>query len=253
MQYMNVGEHWALYDTIVVGTTSRDTVDQPGWYSTLANLGAANRLFFFNQRTRSSGLAYCNQDVRDQMPYAFRVFSGGVTFWASSMSEANVEDDSKDYFTSENVPHIFKVDLPRHCSFTLQVQQDELLKTNCMLVPPGYGPSGGGVGRGSPQSEFTAAVDKTFNAMNQNVPHLSNRWEFPQPLEIPRNAALSVNLVFSEYAKQLLGQMTRAQWQDAVSGNGHAADIAHTTRSYYGIQVTLVGERLVQQRGAYHR
>jgi len=253
MNYTNVGEHWALYDTVMVGQTSRDTVDQPGWYATLAALGAANRLFFFNQRTRASGLAYCNQDVRDQMPYAFRIYSCGVTFWASSMSESEKWKPDGEYYESNAPAHIFKTDLPRHASFTLQVQQDELLKTTPMLVPSGYGPSGGGVGRGSIFSAYSAGVDKVFTAMGQSTPHLTNRWDFPQPLEVPRNAALSVNMVFSEYARGLLAELTKEDWQDMTTGNGHAVDESFESKSYYGIQVSLVGERLVQQRGAYHR
>jgi hypothetical protein len=100
---------------------------------------------------------------------------------------------------------------------------------------------------------MTAAVDKVFGAFTQNTPHLTNRWAFPNPLEVPRNAALNVSLEFSEYGKQLLEAMTKYTWQDAVTGNGHAEDESHQSLTYYGIQVTLVGERLVQQRGAYHR
>jgi len=216
-------------------------------------LGAANRLFFFNQRTRAVGLPYCNQDVRDQMPYAFKIYSAGCTFWASSMSEGTSVDDADDFWIEDQIPSIFSNDVPRHCSFTLQVQQDELLKTCAMLVPSGYGPCGGGVGRGSVRGSFAAAADKTYNAVGQSLPHLQNRWDFPRPIEIPRNAALSVNLVFSEYAKQLLQSIAKQNWQDTVTGNGHASDEGHESKTYYGIQVTLVGERLIQQRGQLHR
>ena len=253
-QYANVGEHWPLYDTVLIGVDSRgDDPQVPGWYPTLAALGAANRMFFFNQRTRANGLAYCNLDVRDQMPYGFRIYSGGCRFFASSMTEALNPDDTANWWTSNYVPHIFSVDLFRHCDFTLRVQQDDILKTTAALVPPGYGPSGGGVGRGQISGQFVAAVDNCYSVVSQSHPNLDNRWKFPNPIEVPRNAALSVEMIFSEYGRQLLQAMVKQRFQDSVTGNGHAEDQGNQSKTYYGIQVCLVGERLVQQRGQYHR
>lgn len=251
--FSNVKENWMLCDSVVVGTNARDTQDVPGWFTTLGAMGTQNHLYFFNQRTRAAGLAYCNLDTRDQMPYAFLIKSAGVTFWASHQTEnPQAIPDDGEWWVSNYVPHIFLNDLPNHCSYTLQIQQDEVLKSKVPIVPAGYGPVGGGYGQTSPKTQFTVAVDKTYSAVSQSTAHISNRWKFPETIKVPRNAALSVDLRFSEYAKGLLLAMTKRNVQDMMSGNGHANNADHMSKTFYGIQVTFIGQRLVQQRGQYH-
>jgi hypothetical protein len=252
-EFVNVGEHWPLVDTVIIGTDSNGEQKVPGWMNTLATLGQANHLYFFNSRSRADGLAYCNTDTRDKMPYAFKLYSLGVRFFATMQTEGPDPDATADWWTSNYVPHIFMVDLPRHCSCTLQVQQDDVLKTTVPLVPAGYGPVGGAYGRGSPNSAFSMAVDKSYSAITQSTAHITNRWSFPTEIQIPRTASFSIDLRFTEYARQLLQAMTKYNTQDAVSGNGHAENLGHQSKTYYGIQVTLIGERLVQQRGELHR
>lgn len=252
-QFVNVGEHWPLVDTVLIGTNQRGEQTVPGWMANLNDLGQSNHLYFFNQRSRANGLMWCNTDTRDKMPYAFKLYSAGVRFFATMQTENPTPEVGSDWWTSNYVPHIFMVDLPRHCSFTMQIQQDDVLKTTVPLVPAGYGPVGGAYGRGSPNSAFSIAVDKSFGAITQSTAHITNRWTFPSEIKIPRTAALSVDLRFTEYARQLLQSMGKLLTQDAISGNGHAENLAHQSKTYYGIQVTLIGERLVQQRGQYHR
>lgn len=253
IDYSNVRENWPLFDTVLVGLDSRAEQTTPGWFTTLAAMGSANQCFFFNQRTRADGLAYCNLDTRDQMPYAFIIKSAGVRFFATHQSENYaVTAGSPQWWVENKVPHIFLADLPDHCSFRMQIQQDDVLKTTVPLVPAGYGPAGGGYGQASPGSQFTVAVDKSYSAVTQSTAHITNRWKFPTRIKVPRNAALTVELQFSEYGRQLLQAMTKQNTQDLISGNGHAEDIDHDSKTFYGIQVSLIGQRLVQQRGAYH-
>jgi len=253
LDYSNVKENWPLFDTVMVATDRLDVQSTPGWFPTLAAMSAANQMFFFNQRTRADGLAYCNLDTRDQMPYAFIIKSAGVRFFASYQSENTAIDPAGSAWWLENyVPHVFLVDLPEHCSFRLQIQQDDILKSVVPLVPSGYGPCGGGYGQTSPISQFVVAADKSYSAVTQSVAHVTNRFKFATRIKVPRNAALTVELQFSEYARGLLAIMARQGIQDMISGNGHAEDIDHDSKSIYGIQVSLIGQRLVQQRGQYH-
>lgn len=248
---MNVGENWPLTDTVIIGTNVRDEIDVPGWYTTLNDLGQANKLTFFNQRTRAIGLPYCNLDTRDQLPYPFIIKSIGVRFWATCQTETKAWAISPDVWTSNYVPHIFMVDIPRHCKVEMQIQQDVVLKNNAMMLPAGYGPCGGGYGQTSPSSQFGLAVDKSYSAVTQNTAHLSNRFHFATWLKVPRNAAMKVELQFSEYAKQLLQTMVKYNTQDVVEGAAQGP-FEHQSKTFYGIQVTLMGERLVQQRGKWH-
>lgn len=252
--FANVKEHWMLYDTVLIGQTSQgEAPNVPGWVETLAQLANNNTLSFFNQRTRAIGLPYCNQDVRDQMPYGFRAFSFGVSFFASAQSEVSVPVDGNwdgyQFATHDQNSAVFTGDLPHHSAVTLKVQQDEVLQSNCAICPPGYGAFGGGVGRGSVrQGSDTDMIDKIFSGVSQSMPVMRNRWRFPEPLQIPRSAALSATIELTEFARTFLGMLTKY-----VQTYEETRDGASTARTYYGIQVSLVGERLVQQRGQYHR
>lgn len=253
LDYANVKENWPLFDTVLVGLNQRDEQDTPGWFANLNAMGQANQLYFFNQRTRADGIAYCNLDTRDQMPYAFIIASAGVRFFASYQTEnPAITAGASDWWLENVVPHAFLTDLPNHCSFRLQIQQDDILKSCVPLVPAGYGPVGGGYGQTSPISEFSVAADKCYSAVTQSTAHITNRWKFPTKIKVPRNAALTVELQFSEYGRQMLQAFTKQNTQDAFSGNGHAQDIDHDSKTFYGIQVSLVGQRLIQQRGRYH-
>lgn len=251
--YSNVRENWVLYDTVLIGTDPRSGQNTPGWVQTLAALGLLNQLFFFNQRTRADGLPYCNLETRDQMPYAFIIKSAGVRFFCSYQSENSaITAGGSAWYMENTVPHIFLTDLPNHCSFRMQIQQDDVLKSVVPLVPAGYGPAGGGYGQTSPISEMTVAADKCYSAVTQSTAHITNRWKFPTRIKVPRNAALCIELQFSEYARGLLQAMVKQNIQDAMSGNGHVANADHDSKSFYGIQVSLIGQRLIQQRGQYH-
>lgn len=253
IDYSNVRENWPLFDTVLIGLNQRSAQDTQGWFTTLAAAGASNQHYFFNQRTRADGLAYCNLDTRDQMPYAFIIKSAGVRFFASYQTEnPDIAAGDANWWLENEVPHIFLADLPDHCSFRMQIQQDDVLKSCVPLVPAGYGPVGGGYGQTSPQSQFVVAADKSYSAITQSTAHVTNRWKFPTRIKVPRNAALTVELQFSQYARTLLQSMVKQNTQDLITGNGHAENIDHDSKTFYGIQVSLIGQRLVQQRGAYH-
>jgi hypothetical protein len=259
-QFRNVGEPWLLYDTVRAGGQvgfgpwAPPTNQPPGWFQTLQQLGAATELSFFNVRNRSIGLPWNNQDTRDQMPFALKLDSIGVSFFATDLSAVGAYPNSEvpfDHSILDIIPHIFMVDLPRHCSVTLQVAQDELMKNTAYLCPPGYGPVGSGYGRGAPSTITDNGFDGYLGTASQSSSILTNRWMFPQEIEIPNRASLSVKVKLSEYGRRLVNELF-------IVGSGISMQTGDGQTDYqtlpieFGIQVSLVGQRLVQQRGQLH-
>lgn len=245
-KYYNVAESWTLYDTILVGPQPSG-MNVEGWMADFPDLGNLNDINFFNVRNRNVGLPYNNQDTRDQLPYGFYIESIGIAFFATIMTQfETVPPGPEDFMPEKYESHIFSVDLPNHCSVRLKLNQDERLKTMVPFCPPGYGPMGDAYGQGQPSLLFGPAVDTIQGIVTQGMPQLNNRWLFPSILRAPRRAALSIKLQFSEYAKQLLQSMSIMNFQ------GAKGFVFTENPIYAGIQVSLMGRRLVQQRGQLH-
>ena len=256
MKYKNVNESWFLYDTILISPW----VDQlphaiPGWYNSFVALGGADNLTFFNSRNKSIGLAYNNQESRDQIPYALVAESLSVDFFGPSMANhinnAGVEE------TEGRLDYIapwWEAELPQHASMIFRTNQDERLKTSCAMLPPGYGPVGHM--RGQQDNSAIGGWSGSVNAGGQGRAHNKFRWEFPTGIGIPRRATIAVQINLVEYARQFL----RALW-----GPGNINFYGHDGTDYnvpvlpalakpvvFGIQVLITGNREVQQRGEYH-
>lgn len=249
--YENVGESWNLYDTVLIGAYTASFQFNDGWFQTFALAGAAANWPFFNVRNRAHGLAYNNQDTRDQMAYVFRVFTVGVNFFAPSLSNYHDNAGTPDLPQIQALHH-FQHELPKHCSLTLQVQQDERLKIASLMTPSGYGATGGGVGQGDPEAAWSAGgAPPNISRWNvhQGLPELTNKWAFRNPLEIPRRANLQVTIGLSEYARAMLQQLT-GPWQYVFANSDSTA--WQFKYALCGVQVVLGGQRLVQQRGQYH-
>lgn len=250
-EYTNVGEAWNLYDTILCGGYVPSMQFNTGWFATFAAMGLANTLPFFSVRNKNHGLMYNNQDTRDQLPYVFRVFTIGVSFFAPS---APLYEDTAGVPTNPQTQalHHFVHELPKHCSVTVQVQQDDRLKIAALMTPPGYGAFGGGVAQGDPEVAWAAGGAPANVArwnVHSGVPELKNKWAFPEPLEIPRRANLSVVLRLSEYGRQMLQNMVGPFQYVLANTDSTAWEFRY---GMCGVQVTLGGQRLVQQRGQLH-
>jgi len=247
-KFTNVGENWKLYDTVLIGDYAEDMDFHVGYFTTYAALGAANVIPFFNVRNRNHGLAYNNQDTRDQLPYVFHIYSIGVTFWTPSTTDYAAYDPAIVGAQVKN-HHIFSVELPKHASLLLKTNQDERVELSALMAPAGYGIAMGGLAQGDPEASYTYPNVSHFN-FNQGIAEWGNVWGFRKPLEIPRTANLSVEINFSEYARQLLQGMIGPHYQpmqDVANDNSFFG-----AASCSGIQVTLQGKREVQQRGQYH-
>jgi hypothetical protein len=255
MQPLNVKENFMLYDTVgVYEPTGQNITNPPGWFTTYGAMGGAPEVNFFNVRNRRVGLPYCNLDSIDSMSYAFRVRSLGITFFANNMTQAPswATDDT---FSPEDITgHVFTVDLPRHTGFRFRVQQDDVLFGHVLLAPAGYGPCGDGFGRGSPSlnqnANFANGFDHHLSAFTQGIPEYTARWPFAKPIDIPRDASINIKLTFSEWARNLLAAMP---YDLEFQGINDGVDDIVSNRVFAGIQVSLIGERLVQQRGEHHR
>ncbi len=250
-QFRNVREEYMLVDTVgVYDTTGKNYQNPDGWFQNFVTMGAANEINFFNVRNKQAGAMYCNMDSRDQMPYAFEASSIGVAFFSNTMTQAPAFVAGITFSPEDITGHIFMVDLPRHCSVTLRIQQDDRLKATAMMLPPGYGPCGGGYARGAPSTLGYTVADNGINQhsaiVTQGTADRSGRFPFPKPLMIPRRATLNVKISINEYGRTLLAAMTNlAQLQGVDTG-------AILNPTFSGIQVTIGGQRLVQQRGQYH-
>ena len=251
--YENVVENWLLYDTVLITHNVANLSFNTGYFASYAAMGAANNIPFFNVRNRNSGLSYNNQDTRDQMPYAMKVYSIGVQFFAPTTGDY-VDNEGTPDAPQHSEASIFQCDLPQHCSLEFQTNQDIRLKLNTLMAPSGIGAVGGGVAKGDltnattmPNAESPNIVKTNWNS-GQSM--LVNRWGFRNPIEIPRRANISVVINVSEYGRQLLQAMLgplNGAFQDVANDGSH-----HFEAGVSGIRVMLGGKRLVQQRGQLH-
>ncbi len=244
----NVSESWVLYDTVLVTGYANSLNFNDGYYASFSLMSAASSVPFFNIRNRNHGLAYNNQDTRDQMPYVMKIYSIGVSFFGPST--VTYRDNAGAPDGPQRVAlDLFEGELPKHTSLTLTTNQDERLKIGSLLTPPGYGMMVSGVAQGDIETAYNYPnIAKV--SWNQGMPELTNKWGFKKPLLIPRRANLSVRLDFSEYARDMLDHMPGPFFQPfrAVADQSTYA----FKWAVCGIQVTIGGIREVQQRAQYH-
>lgn len=255
---MNVLEPQTLYDTVLVGPYVSELTYRDGWYTSFNGIGAANEIPFFNVRNRNHGLAYNNQDTRDQMAYGMQVYSIGVQFFSPPVASQGVIrtlNGGSLYAVEEIHSAIWDADLPQNSAFEFRVNQDVRLKQVCAAAPSGMGPSGGGMGHGDPTvwpSDSAPANNVSFmkGMTTTGIPELTARWPFPVPIDVPARASVSVVVKFSEWARELLQTMKGPHYL-LFCDDTHSVPTV-PTKSMFGIRVSLQVKRLVQQRGQYH-
>lgn len=182
----NVREQIILTDTILISKWVGRMSNRPtGWYTSFNELGRAGVLNFVNVRNRSipGGVAYNNQDARDQLPFPMRVNTIGVKFFAPAAASlftacrnmGSTTVDREPYPDSEfdDPPYtqlinreelhcaVWEADVPNNCSFLLRTNQDIRLKSQIAMLGSGYGAVGGGWGWGSPGDLYMAAYNAT--------------------------------------------------------------------------------------------
>jgi len=254
MKFMNVNESWFLYDTVMISPfVSSLPHAVPGWYASFAALGADDDITFFNSRNKSIGLAYNNQDSRDQIPFALVAESISVSFIAPACS-SHLGDLGQNPIRGrlDTISAFFAHELPQHSSMIFRINQDERLKCNCGMLPPGYGEIGFAMGQGD--IGLTGGGGNSVTAGGWGRSHLKYRWEFATGIGIPRRATMSVHVRFVEWARTVLqaiwGPGNMEMW-NYVDGAPPSNELAYLYTSFL-IQVLVQGKREVQQRGEYH-
>jgi hypothetical protein len=251
MDFMNVREKWFYYDSVLVSPWVA-TLSQPipGWYASFAALATSDSLTFFNSRNKSVGLAYNNQEARDQLPFALVAETMSVGFFAPTTASqygtpcsASPVKGRIDFLSAW-----WESEVPQHTSAIFKVNQDERLKTNCAMVPPSYGPVAFAQGQGDTSS--IQGQSASVNTSVMGTPHLKYRWEFAAGgIGIPRRATMSVELRFTEWVRD---------WFASLWGPGNIEFAVDSVPNYvqfpsvFMVQCMVTGRREVQQRGEYH-
>jgi hypothetical protein len=226
--YLNVAESYPIYDTIIICSElygKEKSIN--GWFTTFRDFARDEKHTFFKSRTiGNSHLAYTNMDSVDTIDFAFKAFSIGVRFFAPCSQEGFNTPVVSPTSQNENVIPFWLFDLPKHVGIDFRVQQDTIVENTCLATPPGYGPRGGG-----------------------------GTMPLPDTVEIARNTAIEANLYLSPYARYIVGEWIGPNlWvllDEEQAGEPLEEDfIGLVTR--FGIQVSLYGYRMVQQRGQYH-
>lgn len=167
---------------------------------------------------------------------------------------------------------LWESDLPNHMSLTLRTNQDIRLRGPAAIFTPGFGAVGGGWGWGSPGDLYMAAYAgtptpsishetgaPTFGGYVTNLETIAHgevdirqRFPFPIPIDVPKRANLSVTLKLSQYGKEMLQAITGPYWMPFPKYVDSDALKKSVKAAMFGIDCTIKGERLIQQRGAYH-
>lgn len=246
--FENVNESWVMYDTVLVGGYVNTLSNHDGYFPSWGIMGGSNSIPFFNVRNRNHGLAYNNQDTRDQLPYVFKIYSIGVSFFGPSTT--TYRDNAGVPFGAQRTElDCWESEIPKHTSLTLTTNQDDRLKIASLITPPGYGMMVSGVAQGDIEADYAyPAVTKA--SFSQGMPELTNKWGFRNPIEVPRRANLSVRLDISEYGRELLQAMPGPFLQPFMALVDDGTYVFKW--GMCGVQVTIGGIREVQQRGQYH-
>jgi hypothetical protein len=245
-QQFRADESWPLYDTVLIG---RDVPNQPGWFSTFEAFAQETEISFFNRRNRSQvGPEYCNLDTSEQLDFAYMIHSIGVDFIAPPVGTGETEQN---VFTSANSANVLMWgnDLLRHSSLQLILNQDEKLNIPCSACPSGIGPSGtSSLFVNQTAAPPTGAPLGPMGQYTNGVPHITNRWPFPQPIRVPRNHNLRAVIKLSEWARFAANRL-EGPVQLFMGNNAQSPD-AGSVPAVFGIRVTLIGNRFVQLRNA---
>jgi len=254
----NVSEAWSVVDTIAISKNLYGNEVNAQWHTSFQSFGQQERHSFFKQRTQGMvTAAYCNQQSSDSMDFAFVMHSIGLAIFGPPCGVNAVpgqpdgsggQIDQADLTTTQWI----MADLPRHIGLEFKVQQDVRIELPCLKAPPGYGVTGGGVAQGQLADAPAFGSQPTNSiAVSQGVPILSNRYPLPFRIGIPRTASIEGIIHVSQLARTILQNLLGPQNIPFNSEDGTPPLTFFGQR--YLIQLSLIGERLVQQRAQYHR
>jgi len=258
-EFANVVEAWGIYDSIVICNQlygSESTV--PGWYQTFAAFGARERHSLFKNRTATTaGRPYNNMKNADTMDFAFVAHSIGLEITGPPCYECQAVSQDGNGVDAGTVDAIvsqwFTSDFPRHCGIEFRVNQDTRVELPAVACPAGVGAVGGGASFDTTNAVAPAFADQPFMTAQatQGVSLLSNRYPLPDPIGIPRTATIEGVLHISEWARNILQNITGPH-QFMMNSTDGAVPLKFGYARYI-VRMSIFGERRVQQRGQYHR
>lgn len=267
-RFLNVAEAWDIHDTVLISPVFYGQESNvPGWFTDFVLFAGQERHSFFNARTEAiSDLAYCNKQTADTMDFAMEIYSFGCAFFAPGVRALATDDTYATPFwqnINSQIAHFWEVEMPRHCSVEFKVQQDTVLELPCMAASPGYGPSGGGasfehedVSRKLVNGTGNADYQPTLNmSVTQGVPMPKNRWPFPKPIAVPRTGNIEAVVTVSQFAREYMRGLVGLAPHYVFGGiDGTEVGVTGYTLfpTRFGIQVSLLGKRMVQQRAQWH-
>lgn len=243
--FMNAIEAWAIYDTIQI-RSDVDAATKEGFKS-YATLGAAQRWPFFDQRKSDIGIAYTNRDSNEATEFAYEIYSLGVRFIAP---EGIIELPGTTPAEHNLIAHmIFSRMIAEHVGLRLKLKQDDKLIHTCTMAPDGFGPNSPSMLLVPGLKTAADTVGYSSPSNTNGEPHISGRWKFPVPIEVPRGAVFNVKLEPSSYCQDLLQAMPGPS---NYFFNLIDVDAVIEKPSCSLIRVDLIGKRGVQQRNALH-
>lgn len=237
LQNLNAAEQMPYMDTICVNpdlfTGPFQQYSKAGWFSSVAQVAAAQEITFFKTRNRAMvGGMFNNMDIADRFNVPFHIFAMGIQFVAPWWSSGN---DPANQFS----PALWAAELPKLCSFVFKVGQDEKLEVPAVYLCAGAGLVGNSRSVGSNQASGTYVAQSYINGN----PRRANNLKFIDPIGIPRNQTIEGRLKISQDGQKLLSEMIAPEYSSANTTGGRWN---HT----YMIRVFMKGVREVQLRNA---
>lgn len=239
-QFENAREAWPLYDTLQIHQDMTDPKGIPSYFA----LSQLEEIPFFTVRNRSEvGLAYTNKESKDATPFVYYLHSIGIECRSQGNFTELKETPTAEDIAAMNSARVFEQIIPYHIGAILKVREDEKLATTVEFAPAGMG-----------LYSYTAgAVPALVHASTIGWASLGNRFQFPDPIAIPRNTVLAVTLKLSAYARYLLSHMVGpGAVIPLVDDPTSEAPAELIVKANSLIRVTLNGFREVQQRGELH-
>lgn len=223
-----VRETWMLYDTVRIGP-ALESKDH-GWFQNFTQLAAADSVNFLNVRNSSDvGAFYTNITSKDKLPWPFVLESIGIRF---GYPDPNIPPPGTAQAAASK---LFQELIPEHAHLDFFIREDMRLRLKPHMMPAGYGTVGLGVL--IPSASYVGVLE------NGNV-NLGNRFQWLTELNIPDDTPVKAELRFSEYAKALLTAWATVNPLDGPQGE--------ELNNEAFIELSLRGQRWVQQRGEYY-
>jgi len=234
-EYKQVRETWPVYDTVLIGLPEEAAAKVPGSFTSFTAMAAVDEVPFLNIRNSSeAGLAYTNVSSKDKTPWPLWAMTFGMR-WIYPTPNANA---ASEHTAEMAASHIFETEILDHAYFQFSIREDIVLTIKPAMMPAGFGPAGYMVGNSTQNSFF---ID---NPNNGNA-DMRNRWRNVRAaMAIPRDTPIKGSLRFSEYGKYLLRYLNTVAGYDFATQD----DVYAVAR----IELTIFGEREVQQRGEWH-